>query len=306
MKWSGPKNLDIDHTITLKLESYEFVLFFATVLDNCTTEFLHQHAFYEIYYALDKTIQIKVMKEIITCRKHELLILAKNVEHQVLLEPNHSFSYFVCLWDLFPNVPRSFRGPDGKNEFDDIRNFLEQLDKKLFIHPEIPFDGNKLWDDIYDEWKNRRLAWNSTLCFKLYEFVIKSLRHAIKSNITDKTLAGIPNYGLAASKFIHMHFTEPITLEDVAKHINVSPRHINRAYMQIYDSSIMRNLNKIRIEYAKRYLCLTDYSIEKIAEIVGFTSTQTLYKLFKRYVGITVSQYRNKKHCMDIDDIQIK
>jgi AraC-like DNA-binding protein len=296
MNWSGPKNLDVDHTITLKLESYEFVLLCAVVLDNCTTEFPHQHSFYEIYYALDETIQIKVMKEVITCGKNELLILAKNVEHRVLLEPNRNCNYLVCLWDFFPIVPRSSRGPGGENEFEDIRNFLEQLDKQLFIHPEIPFADNQLLHDIHDEWENRRLAWNSVLCFKLYEFVIKALRHAIKSKITDKTLSGIPNYGLSASKFIHMHFAAPITLEDVAKYINVSPRHINRAYIQIYNTSIMRNLNKIRIEYAKRYLCSTDYSIEKIAEIVGFTSTQTLYKLFKRHVGIPISQYRNEKH----------
>jgi YesN/AraC family two-component response regulator len=65
--------------------------------------------------------------------------------------------------------------------------------------------------------------------------------------------------------------------------------------MNIFKTSIMKNLNLLRIEYAKRYLCLTDYSIEKISEMTGFSCSRILYKLFKKYVGIPISQYRDRK-----------
>ena len=52
---------------------------------------------------------------------------------------------------------------------------------------------------------------------------------------------------------------------------------------------------KVLGAYAKYYLCTTDYSIVEIAERVGFTSPRTLYKLFRQYEGLSLSQYR-KQH----------
>jgi AraC-like DNA-binding protein len=290
------KRFDINHIINLKLESYEFVLAFAAILDNGPGSFLHQHPFYEIYYGLDEPFRIKVMNKIITCAKNELLILAKNVRHKLFFEPNRSFNYFVYMWDIFPVTAQSYGGPEGEKEYDDLRNSLEQLDKRSFIHSKIPFAGNEILRDINDEWINRQLAWNSTICFKLHEFVIKALRHVTRPMVTDKVLAGVPNYMLVANKFLHSHFAESITLEDVAKHANISPRHLNRIYMQNFNTSVMQNLSEIRIEYARKYLCSTDYPIEKIAELVGFASARILYKLFKKYEGITISQYRSVNH----------
>jgi AraC-like DNA-binding protein len=223
------------------------------------------------------------------------LMIAKNVKHQLFFQPNRSFNYFVCMWDIIPVTVQSYRGPEGEKEYEDLRNSLDQLDKNSFILSKIPFDGNNILSDIRDEWINRPLAWNSTICFKLHEFIIKALRYTTKPRITDKALAGIPNYVLMANKFLHSHFAESITLEDVARHVNISPRHLNLLYMKNFYTSVMYNLSEIRIEYAKKYLCSTDYSIEKIAEIVGFTSARTLYKLFKKHTGITVSQYRIKE-----------
>jgi transcriptional regulator GlxA family with amidase domain len=141
----------------------------------------------------------------------------------------------------------------------------------------------------------KQLAWNSSIVFKMYDFVVRSLRQTVRVKVTDQNLAGTLNLGIAVSKFLHAHFTEPITLEDVAKHFNYSSRHVNRAYMKIFNTSIIRNLNLLRMEYAKRHLCFTDYSIKKIAEITGFSCSRTLYKLFQKYEGVAISQYRNKK-----------
>jgi AraC-like DNA-binding protein len=277
------------------LDTYEFTLVYAQELDNTTAEFIHQHPFYEIYYTLEESIQIKIKNEIIKLKKHELLIIAKNVEHRVLFEPNCNFHYFVLIWDLFPVTPQTYRGPAGTCEWEDLRQAMEKIDKQQFIHSPILFDGHEILNAIQGELNHKQLAWNSSIVFKMYDFMVRALRHVVRLKSTDQKLAGTLNLGIAASKFLHAHFTEPITLEDVAKHLNFSSRHVNRAYMNVFNTSIMKNLNLMRIEYAKRYLCVTDYSIEKISEIIGFSCSRTLYKLFKKYEGIAISQYRDRK-----------
>jgi AraC-like DNA-binding protein len=295
MSQNNPKSFIYDHITSIRFDTYEFTLAYADKLDNRTAEFTHQHPFYEIYFTLGNCIQIKIQNEIIKLKKHELLFIAKNIEHQVLFEPDSNFHYFVLIWDLFPVVAQTCRGPEGVHEWEDLRQAIERIDKRQFIRSEIPFEGHEILDDIQDELDHRRLAWNSSIVFKMYNFLVRALRHIVRIRITDQNLAGTMNLGIAASKYLHAHFAEPVTLEDVAKHLNYSSRHVNRAYMRMFNTSIMRNLNLLRIEYAKRYLCLTDYSIEKISEITGFSCSRTLYKLFKKYTGISISQYRNRK-----------
>jgi AraC-like DNA-binding protein len=284
-----------NHITSIRFDTYEFTLVYADKLDNTMAEFTHQHPFYEIYYTLEKHIRIKIKDEIIKLEKYELLIIAKNVEHQVLFEPDCNFRYFVLIWDLFPVITQTYHGPEGVHEWEDLREVLEKIDRRQFIHSETPFDGHEILDVIQNELDRKQLAWNSSIVFKMYDFLARALRHTVRIKITDQSLAGTLNLGIAASKYLHAHFAEPVTLEDVAQHLNYSSRHVNRAYMNIFKTSIMRNLNLLRIEYAKRYLCLTDYSIEKVSEMAGFSCSRTLYKLFKKYVGISISQYRDRK-----------
>ena len=56
----------------------------------------------------------------------------------------------------------------------------------------------------------------------------------------------------------------------------------------------MKNLNRIRMEYAKDYICNTTESIESIVEKVGLSSTTILYNMFRENEGMSVSQYREK------------
>jgi AraC-like DNA-binding protein len=295
MRQNNPKSFIYDHITSIRFDTYEFILAYADKLDNRTAEFTHQHPFYEIYFTLEEYIQIKIKNEIIKLKKHELLFIAKNVEHQVLFEPNCKFHYFVLIWDLFPVITQTYRGPEGVREWEDLRQAMERIDKRQFIHSEMPFDGHEILEVIQNEMDRKQVAWNSSVVFKMYEFLIRALRHAVRISVTDQNLAGMLNLGIAASKYLHAHFTEPITLEDAAKYLNYSSRHVNRAYMKMFNTSVMRNLNLLRIEYAKRYLSLTDYSIEKISELTGFSCSRTLYKLFKKYVGISISQYRERK-----------
>ena len=283
-----------NHITSLKLQSYEFVLHNAEEMDSKIAEFPHQHPLYEIYYCLEDVAHIFIGKEKIDLEKHEMLLLSKNIRHQVFYEPDKQLKYFVFIFDVFPLTVKTFKGPDGINEWNDIKQILERVDSAGYIHSKIPFDGYKTLDLVREEQEKKLLSWNTFSCFMYYQFMIKALRHFSNIKPTDKVMAGKLNVGIEASKFIHEHYAEDITLKDVAKHLNVSLRHINREYINMFNTTIIKNLNLCRIEYAKRYICSSDYSNEKIAEMVGFSSVRTLYKLFKEYEGMKISQYRRE------------
>ena len=94
--------------------------------------------------------------------------------------------------------------------------------------------------------------------------------------------------------YLDQHYAENITLQQAAEHLGITPRHINRILNEHYNMTFSKMLTITRLAYAKMYMLNSDYSIEKIAELAGFSSVRLLYKVFKEVEGTTISKYRNK------------
>ena len=56
--------------------------------------------------------------------------------------------------------------------------------------------------------------------------------------------------------------------------------------------SLMEYLTRVRIEEAKRLLHNPQYLIDEIAENIGYDDASYFTKVFKRYEGVTPTQYR--------------
>ena len=98
---------------------------------------------------------------------------------------------------------------------------------------------------------------------------------------------------MTASKYIHANYAEDLSIDMVAQALNVTPRHVNRLFQELFGTSFARTVNLIRMEYAKPYLVSTNESIERIAARVGLPSGKVLTKLFNEQEGISPAKYRS-------------
>lgn len=92
--------------------------------------------------------------------------------------------------------------------------------------------------------------------------------------------------------YISQHFSEEMTLEDVAEQVHLNAAYFSSVFKQSTGSSFKEYLNMIRIEESKRLLANTDYTILDIAVAVGFEDQSYFTKVFKKYTGLTPRQYR--------------
>jgi len=95
-----------------------------------------------------------------------------------------------------------------------------------------------------------------------------------------------------ASDYIHQHFSEPIRLEDVAKHVNLSTNYFSSLFKQEMHMAFAGYLNQVRIKESQYLLGTTIYSIQDIAFSVGFNNQNYFTTIFKKISGITPKQYR--------------
>lgn len=92
--------------------------------------------------------------------------------------------------------------------------------------------------------------------------------------------------------YIETHYTESITLEEIAKEINLCKSECCRFFKKHMNQSLFDYILTYRIEQSFHLLLNTDNSITAIADQVGFTNPCYFGKVFKEQTGCTPTQYR--------------
>ena len=98
----------------------------------------------------------------------------------------------------------------------------------------------------------------------------------------------------AAKSYINEHYSENVTLTDVANHVAFSPSHFSRYFKKETGMNFINYLNKVRIEKATELLVNTRFKVHEICKMVGYIAPMYFYKVFKQHTGYTAQEYRNK------------
>ncbi len=106
-----------------------------------------------------------------------------------------------------------------------------------------------------------------------------------------------------ALQYIDQHFSEDISLNDVASCVALSPTYFSRYFKQQTGERFMDYLCKVRME--KALVMITDPTLKvyEIANAVGYKSLKHFYKLFRNHTGYTPTKYRNTILHMSTGDI---
>jgi two-component system response regulator YesN len=95
-----------------------------------------------------------------------------------------------------------------------------------------------------------------------------------------------------ADKYLEENFTEDITLDDIARVVNLSPYYFSRFYKEASGRNFIDRLIAIRIDKAKFYFQNTDLSLKEVSGMVGYQDPNYFSKLFKKMTGYTATEYK--------------
>lgn len=97
-----------------------------------------------------------------------------------------------------------------------------------------------------------------------------------------------------ALEYIEENYKQKLKLSDVAEKIYVSQWHLSKLLNKHTGQNFSELLNNVRIEKAKELLKDPSLRIGDIAEEVGFLDMAHFSRVFKKQVGISANEYRNK------------
>jgi len=95
-------------------------------------------------------------------------------------------------------------------------------------------------------------------------------------------------------QYMEKNYTKTITVKEMAGISNMSPRNLIRRFEQATSNTPLEYLQRFRIENAKKLLENKNYGIEQVAMKCGYEDISFFRKVFKRHVGMTPREYKDK------------
>jgi LacI family transcriptional regulator len=96
----------------------------------------------------------------------------------------------------------------------------------------------------------------------------------------------------AALKFMQRESSRPIRVEEVLQHVGVSRSLLERRFRGEIGRTPLVEMRRQRVERARALLADTDFAINKIAQMCGFSSNIRFTTVFREQVGITPTEFR--------------
>ena len=92
--------------------------------------------------------------------------------------------------------------------------------------------------------------------------------------------------------YLHHCCTDRIELQDLADHMAMSVKHLNRIFKDATGTTITGYANHLRIQQAQYYLTTTDMKVKDIAELLNYYDQYHFGRVFKKSVGVSPVEYR--------------
>ncbi len=117
--------------------------------------------------------------------------------------------------------------------------------------------------------------------------------HVVARRSTDVIAPEDPEIA-AAVRFIHDHAAEGIGVADVVADRLLSRRALEIRFREALGRSPHEEIQRARLERARRLLQETDLSIPRVAEAAGYGRASYLAQVFRQHLGITPARYRRR------------
>lgn len=249
-----------------------------------TMEF-HAHDFLELYYFLDGSVTYYIEDQVYDLCPGDLLIIPAGKMHRPVIANEHAAYERMVLW-ITPQYLQGIDSPAG-----DLQKNLQKVGEHGYC---VPFRGDEtvfvtaLLKKLLYMQKNDTDPKFCAGAVELYLWTIFRSYGVIDTTHRNETQV-IPQ----VIRYITEHFSEPLTLEDIAAEFFVSKSYLNRHFKAYTNSTVYAYIMALRLTYARRMLREGIPAVEAGREC-GFSDYSTFYKAFKTQTGLSPQQFKSR------------
>ncbi len=261
-------------------------------------EFEHFHFFYEIHILLSPNAIHFLEGVPYPIESHDFVLLPPSLLHKSCY-PEKEPSKRLVISFLYPDNDPAFA--------DSYKELLSPFHKEVPIYrfPEEKLSVltgliNQIADIAFQDETERQSVTKelsgpkelvlhslfTTFLYYLNEFQGSNIYE--KTQITDKTTERI----YSVSNYIHTHYQEDLTLDELAKESYMSPYYLSHQFKRITGYTITHYIHLVRVRNCQFLLVNTKDKITDIALECGFVSFSQFNRVFRKFCEESPSEYR--------------
>lgn len=126
---------------------------------------------------------------------------------------------------------------------------------------------------------------------KLIELIINLWRIG-KANSSQAAEVSAPADRTEILQYMYHHLSEKLTLKTLAKTFYMSESSISLYIVQTTGLTFPNLLNEMRVGKTITYLLYTDFTMDELAEILGFVDSSHIRKVFAARIGLKANEFR--------------
>lgn len=152
--------------------------------------------------------------------------------------------------------------------------------------------------NIRRELLDKNTAYSCAVTAAISEIFIELIRNHGYFSHEENFSAGIIRKLEKGIEYINAHYTEDITLSEIAEKSNITPNYFSKLFKECLNMKLWDYVCAKRIEKAKKLLSENedDLTVLDIANQCGFNNTANFNRSFKLYTGMTPSEFRKIKY----------
>lgn len=238
----------------------------------------HWHTEIQLCWAFEGVLDYMVNGKAIRLYGDDILLIGRHQLHSV--HPAGGDAKTVCI-NFDPAVFPSFV----------VSRFLTPMtENSTFSYQILPFSAQEQFTlRSLRDWTGDPAQY-----FSLLRFLAGILEKCFEGNVSAGEPGGNEDLILVQNALneIHIHFAEPLRLEDLTTAAHVGRNKLTQLFDRYVGMPPMRYLNDYRLIEAKSLIQNTSLPISRISEEVGFNQLSNFIQLFRRKYGTSPLQYR--------------
>lgn len=247
---------------------------------------IHWHVEFEFIRVINGNLRLMIDEQEFNMMSNSVAFLPSGVLHSAIPEND-------CVYDCIVLDPKMLMA-----QSDTCSKFILQI-MNHELNIQSVYDEN--FDDVrqivwtlFESISSKEEGYQLVVPGTLYHFFGLAISRGYHSELSSRSPQDMKRIMQLkrALEYIDANYTTNMTLQDMADHLNMSPKHFCRFFHEMTHRSPFDYLNYYRIERACYLLLTTNQSITEIAYNTGFNDTSYFIKIFKRHKETTPRKYR--------------
>ena len=257
----------------------------------------HWHYEFQLTYVVRGTISVFFNQQTIDLHEGQGIYINPEVLHMIR-DRYDSDAMFISL-DVSPKLLTSF--PNSVFERSYVKPvFCSSAADAVILDPGV-FWQKKILDEamrIEQDYKSRSFGWELAVSSSLYA-IWKELVCHLHESLAEHDAPAADGARMRRNQrikeilsYIREHFTEKITLDEIAKHLHLSTNECCRFFKKNMNCTLFEYITEYRLSKSMELLEHTDLPVSQIAYESGFGSRSYFIEKFRKNVGMTPATFR--------------